>query len=86
MLTSIMIGTGVAAGAVYGAARAAGWRIPAPVGAVLAAVAAMAGSDGPIVALGISDPRDWGTVDWASDEVPHLAYGAVTALSLAALG
>jgi hypothetical protein len=79
------IGTGVAVGAGYGVARALGWRVAAAAGAVLAAAAAMAGSDGPMFALGVSDPREWGPVDWASDVIPHAAYGAVTALALSAL-
>jgi hypothetical protein len=79
------IGTGIAVGAAYGVTRALGWRIPAAAGAVLTAAAAMAGSDGPLFALGVSDPREWGAIDWASDVVPHAAYGAVTALALAAL-
>jgi len=32
-----------------------------------------------MAALGVSDPRSWGATDWASDVVPHLAYGLVTA-------
>jgi hypothetical protein len=79
------IGTGVTVGALYGVTRALGWRIPAVAGALLTAAAAMAGSDGPVFALGVSDPREWGAVDWAADVVPHLAYGAVTAATLAAL-
>lgn len=44
-------------------------------------VAAMAGSDVPIAALGISDPRTRGASGWATDIVPHLAYGIFTALA-----
>jgi hypothetical protein len=79
------IGTGVAVGAAYGITRALGWRVPAVAGALLTAAAAMAGSDGPMFALRVSDPREWGAIDWASDVVPHAAYGAVTAVTLAAL-
>ena len=32
-----------------------------------------------MTALGITDPRTWGTSDWVSDVVPHLVYGVVTA-------
>ena len=34
-----------------------------------------------MAALGVSDPRTWRPADWLSDLVPHLAYGAVTALA-----
>ena len=42
-------------------------------------MAALVGANGPMVALGISDPRDWGPADWVSDIVPHLAFGFITA-------
>jgi len=32
-----------------------------------------------------SDPRSWAAADWASDVVPHLAYGVVTAWVLEGL-
>ncbi len=38
-----------------------------------------------MAALGISDPRTWSAQDWAADVVPHLAYGLVTAATLAGL-
>ena len=47
--------------------------------ALIAGLAAMAGADGPIAALGVSDPRTWAAKDWAADVVPHLVYGTVTA-------
>jgi hypothetical protein len=79
------IGTGVTVGAACGVAWALGWRIPWPAAALATAAAAMAGSDGPLFLLGVSDPRKWGALDWASDVVPHAAYGMVTAATLAAL-
>lgn len=79
------IGTGLAVGAAAGTARALGWRAPVAVTAVLVAAAAMAGSDGPLLAAGISDPRKWRSSDWLSDALPHLAYGVVTAATLTAL-
>jgi hypothetical protein len=30
----------------------------------------------------VTDPRTWAPVDWVSDAIPHLAYGAVTAWAL----
>jgi len=77
--------TGVGMGALLGLARAAGWR-PGPVGGSLAAAAlALVGANRPMTALGITDPRTWSGVDWASDLVPHLAYGVVTGAVLVGL-
>lgn len=46
---------------------------------------AMAGADGPLVGLGLTDPGDWAAADWASDVIPHLGYGAAAYATLAAL-
>jgi hypothetical protein len=82
-LTGIV--TGVAVGAAYGAARALGWRPPVLVGGLITAVGAAGGANGPLMALGVTDPRSWGVADWVSDAVPHLAYGLVTAATCEAL-
>lgn len=72
------IATGVGVGAIAGLlARGTGLSTPA-LGAVTGA-AAMVGSNGPMTALGITDPRTWSASSWVSDVVPHLAYGLVTA-------
>ncbi|AXI80579.1 hypothetical protein [Peterkaempfera bronchialis] len=73
------IATGVAMGAAYGALRGAGLRPPVLVGAGLVAAVTMAGTNAPMVGLGISDPRTWSSTDWLSDVVPHAVYGLVTA-------
>ncbi len=39
----------------------------------------------PMTALGVADPRTWAAKDWVSDVIPHMAYGAVTALVLQGL-
>ncbi len=78
-LLGLAVGIGV--GALYGALRAAGWHPRAGIAAAATAGAAMAASDTPMAALGVSDPRTWRPADWLSDLVPHLAYGAVTALA-----
>jgi hypothetical protein len=78
------VATGVGVGVAYGAARALGWRPPLPVAVAATSAAAMAGSDGPLAALGVTDPRDWRPADWLSDLLPHLAYGTVTATVQAA--
>jgi hypothetical protein len=46
----------------------------------------MAAGDGPMTALGVTDPRTWAATDWISDVVPHLAYGTVTAWVLQQMG
>jgi hypothetical protein len=42
-------------------------------------IAASVAGAAPATALGLTDPRSWGTTGWLSDLVPHLAYGIVTA-------
>lgn len=79
------IATGVGVGAVLGLIRAAGWRPSVAVGAVAATVLALLGANGPMTALGITDPRTWSPQDWVADVVPHVAYGVVTAATLAGL-
>jgi hypothetical protein len=48
-------------------------RIPAALAAVALGALAMAGSDGRLVALGLTKPDNW-----ASNIIPHLGYGAVS--------
>lgn len=76
------IATGVGIGALTGALRGAGVRLPTAVGGPLLGAAAMAASDVPLAALGVSDPRTWSTADWVSDAVPHLVYGLTTHATL----
>lgn len=71
--------TGVGVGAAYGLLDVVGLRPPAWLGGLLASAAAMAGSNVPMAVLGVSDPTTWAAKDWASDVIPHLAYGAVVA-------
>jgi hypothetical protein len=72
--------TGIAAGVGVGVlAGLLAPRMPLPVLAGTIATAAMAGANGPMTALGITDPRSWDAASWISDVVPHLAYGIVTA-------
>jgi hypothetical protein len=70
--------TGVAVGALYGLLvrrrPARGLRH-----GMLLALVAMGGANGPLVAMGLADPRKWGASDWLSDLGPHLAYGWATA-------
>jgi hypothetical protein len=82
-LTGILTGTAV--GACY-AALAGRRRPPVWLGSAVVGGLAMAGTDVPMALLKVSNPRTWSATDWVSDVVPHLAYGAVTAMTYAALG
>ncbi|WP_104139027.1 hypothetical protein [Arthrobacter sp. ZGTC131] len=82
-LLGIMAGTGL--GAALGLARAAGYR-PGLLGTFLTATAgALVVGNGPMTALGVTDPRTWSRTDWASDILPHLAYGITAATALLAM-
>jgi hypothetical protein len=76
------IATGLGTGTVLGVARAAGWRPRLAMTAAAASGVALIGANAPMAALGISDPRSWSAGDWASDVIPHLVFGAVTAVVL----
>ncbi|WP_055490814.1 hypothetical protein [Streptomyces sp. TP-A0356] len=69
--------TGLGIGAAYGLLRRRGG--PVRVAGPLLGAAAMAGSDLPATALGVTDPSTWDLTSWASDVVPHLVYGLTTA-------
>ncbi|GAA4066726.1 MULTISPECIES: hypothetical protein [Actinomadura] len=75
--------TGLGAAVAYGPLAR---RLPWPVGVVALTALAMAGSNAPMAALGISDPRRWSATDWVSDLVPHLAYGIAAAAAFRRLG
>ena len=79
-LTGLVAGVGT--GAALGLARGAGWRPSAGLGTVAATLGALLGSNGPMTVLGVTDPRTWPASSWAADIVPHVAYGAVTAVVL----
>ncbi|HET8603581.1 MAG TPA: hypothetical protein VFM09_06610 [Marmoricola sp.] len=72
------IGAGVGVGLAASSARALGIRLPGPLGATATGLGAMALTDLSAQALGTTDLRSWSTADWASDLVPHLAYGSAT--------
>ncbi|MGH3524933.1 MAG: hypothetical protein ACRDU4_19425 [Mycobacterium sp.] len=79
-LTGYTAGIGI--GVILGLAYSLGWRPGWLVGAVVATAGALIGTNGPMIALGVTDPRTWGVVGWISDLIPHLGYGVVTALVL----
>jgi hypothetical protein len=81
------IGVGVGVAAAYGLLDGlTGGPGPSSAGEVAASavaltVVAMLASDMPATAAGLTDPREWPVESWLSDAVPHLAYGAVAALT-----
>lgn len=79
------IGSGVVTGVLASAARDAGVRLPAPLGAVAVGAAAMAASDIPAALLKATEPTTWTAADWMADAVPHLAYGAAVQAVLQAV-
>ena len=76
------ISVGVIIGGFLGIALSLGWRPNPIVLAIVAASGALIGSNGPMTILGVTDPRTWTARAWASDVIPHLAYGAATATVL----
>ena len=72
------VGTGAALGLAYGL----GWRPRRLAGVAVAMLGALVAGNGPMTALGITDPRSWSSTDWVSDVVPHAAFGVVTAAVL----
>lgn len=79
-MTGLIAGVGI--GALLGLVRTAGWRPPPLVSGVVATFGALIGTNGPMTVLGVTDPRTWPPSAWVADVVPHLSYGAVTALVL----
>jgi hypothetical protein len=76
------IATGVAVGAAAGLLWPALARVPGSVSGPLVGAAAMALTDGPMTRLGLTNPQGWSISDWASDAIPHVAYGVVTVAAL----
>jgi hypothetical protein len=74
-LVGLVAGIGV--GMLGGLARASGYRSTKPVGTALTTLGVLVAANGPMTALGVTDPRTWSATDWISDLVPHLAYGLV---------
>jgi hypothetical protein len=79
-LTGYAAGIGI--GLILGLAYSLGWRPGLLIATLVATALALFGTNGPIIALGVTDPRTWGVVGWISDPIPHFGYGVVTALVL----
>lgn len=75
---------GIGIGVAYGICRLILPRPPAWLAGAALGAAAMAASDYPATRLGLTEPRDWSATDWASDVLPHMAFGVVTALAFEA--
>lgn len=81
-------GLGALLGAVVGISAAVGYtvlapgRAPWPVAAAALTGVALIVGNGPMTALGITDPRSWSARDWAADVAPHIAYGVAAATAL----
>jgi hypothetical protein len=75
------LGTGIA----YSLLRPQQDEVSLPLAGVAVGLAAMAGSDAPLVALKVSDPKTWGVSGWLADLVPHLIYGFATVATYEAL-
>ncbi len=82
-LTGLAAGLGV--GGTLGLAGTFGFRPNLVLAGLVAGAGAMAGTDAPMAALGVTDPTTWAVKDWLSDAVPHLVYGVVTAAVLQCL-
>jgi hypothetical protein len=80
------LGAGVGVGALVGLVRALGYRSDPLVGTGLITAGVLVATNGPMTVLGVTDPRTWSAVDWISDVVPHLAYGAVVKTTMDAFG
>jgi hypothetical protein len=78
-LSGYVVGLGV--GTAYGLVRPLLGDVPVGRAGVALGLAAMAGSDVPAAALGVTNPAEWSAASWASDIVPHLAYGLVSAIA-----
>jgi hypothetical protein len=76
------IATGVGIGVAAGLLRPLLARLPLAMSAPLLGGAAMAATDLPMSRMQLTDPAQWSGTDWASDAIPHLAYGLVTVLAL----
>jgi hypothetical protein len=76
---------GLSLGLAYAALRSAGIRPPMPIAGIGLGLAAMAASDAPLTASGLTNPKEWPPRSWVSDIVPHMVFGFVAASAVNAL-
>ena len=79
------LAAGVGSGLLLSLIAAAGRQPSAITEGLIAAAVAFVGSNAPMTALGVTDPRSWPPSAWISDLIPHLAFGIVTAATLRAM-
>jgi len=72
------IAAGLATGVAYGLVRPRLGRAPLAVLGAGAGLVANVGTTGPMVPLGVTDPRTWPARSWLSNFLPHLAHGLAT--------
>jgi hypothetical protein len=75
--------TGVLVGALAGQLRFVVLRLGPVLGPAILGGSAMLATD--LTKLDITDPSSWDAGSWASDAVPHLAFGVVAYSALAAM-
>jgi hypothetical protein len=73
------IAAGLGTGVAYGLVRPRLGHVPFAALGAGAGLVANVGTTGPMVLLGVTDPRTWTASSWLSDFFPHLAYGMATA-------
>ncbi len=78
-------GTGLGVGIAYGLFQSDMQHQSTLVRGLTVGLAAMAASDVPTVASGLSDPQTWGVSGWVEDLIPHIVYGLVTVIVADAL-
>ena len=77
---------GVVAGAALGAVRGLTGQPRNKTGTIATAwTMAMVVGNGPMTVLGVTDPRQWTSADWAADVLPHVAYAVAAGVTLEAL-
>ncbi|MGW0060787.1 hypothetical protein ACWDTT_12785 [Streptosporangium sandarakinum] len=76
---------GLGVGVAYGLFRRAVPRLPRPLAVLAVGAAVMVAGNAPMVTLGLTDPREWGTEGWLSDLVPHLGYSLATVAAYEAI-
>lgn len=77
LCTGVAIGMTVAGLDTASGARVS--RLPVAAGACVFGGVALVGANAPMSRLRVTDPREWTAADWASDLVPHAAYGLAAA-------
>jgi hypothetical protein len=77
---------GIVAGAALGVVRGLTGQPRNKTGTIATAWAmAMVVGNGPMTVLGVTDPRQWTSADWAADILPHVAYAVAAGVTLEAL-